>query len=472
MDSECTHSVGSDITDSQIDSGITDGNSDSESKSEAMDIDDGYQNDRVDNTPLDSECAQTENHPADAEHDDAGQVAAVSSSNTQDEAAGNRFPFFSGLVDRFSWFVNRRSSEKRNEATCEENASNATGTTTSTESVQQAESPPSPTAPTVIAADRATQTSMSDDDFHRGNGNSFADFLHKLIGRTQHINREAVDTAEKACQTDEELSQEEFQCITDENDAARVTVHSASKIINFTKSSVTNKNVMDKVLQKHQEPLIVKEVIINGKYCLCDIPVTIGMFRNLVVLNLRDNAIARLPWTMALLEKLKTLDLSYNLLQRLPRVIGSISSLRHLNLEANQLQYLPTELVQLKNLESINVLKNKRLKSPPVAACNKGVEALFLELGKRSERNNLWQNLSAKMNNPLKVQSLEELCTEAVISHKVEFLVWPTIPPSVKVYLSGMAEDDAIKVDVAKCSSCQKFYSCKEMFDNHSCGKK
>ncbi|MCB9690089.1 MAG: hypothetical protein H6738_24635 [Alphaproteobacteria bacterium] len=80
--------------------------------------------------------------------------------------------------------------------------------------------------------------------------------------------------------------------------------------------------------------------------------------RDLVVLSLKDNALATLPRELALLESLEELLLTRNALTEVPAVIRELQALTELALDHNAIEVLPDWLADLPALRWVSVTGN------------------------------------------------------------------------------------------------------------------
>jgi hypothetical protein len=88
-----------------------------------------------------------------------------------------------------------------------------------------------------------------------------------------------------------------------------------------------------------------------------------ALIPNVTTLYLSDNALTELPAAVASLTKLTYLNLDRNQLAALPPEIGSLTGLAYLRLNGNKLTALPESLGQLKNLKRL-YLKGNPLPDP------------------------------------------------------------------------------------------------------------
>jgi Leucine-rich repeat (LRR) protein len=124
-----------------------------------------------------------------------------------------------------------------------------------------------------------------------------------------------------------------------------------------------------------------------------ELPSTIGQFKNLRKLTIRNTQVKVLPESIGDLEQLKELHLYKNKLTVLPKSISNLVHLQVLDVSSNALKELPEDIGQLKKLEELFAHKNELTQIPLSVAKisnlrgitvgkNMGLEQLPLELGK------------------------------------------------------------------------------------------
>ena len=103
------------------------------------------------------------------------------------------------------------------------------------------------------------------------------------------------------------------------------------------------------------------------------------------------------------------------------------------------------------------------------------MKEIFEIIRKRQGRSDLWANSTPwvgcedGVTYGTTAQTLHELAVMSILSHKVNFLFFDTVPPKLKTMLTERSEEYQNRIKVAKCSKCKYFYSSKEMFENHIC---
>lgn len=124
------------------------------------------------------------------------------------------------------------------------------------------------------------------------------------------------------------------------------------------------------------------------------LPVEIGSFVFLEILEISDNNLKSIPPQIGNLTALETLNLGGNKIKTLPSEIGDLTNLRKLYLYDNKLSSLPLEVGNLANLEILDLRFNSLTKLP--ASIGNFVNLQFLYLGgnkiPQNERQNI-QNL-------------------------------------------------------------------------------
>ncbi len=236
---------------------------------------------------------------------------------------------------------------------------------------------------------------------------------------------------------------------------------------------------LGETLLRHDNPPGLHELTVRSKPRLETLPVVIGRFENLVTLTLSNNSLKDLPWSMLYLKNLQKLDLSRNQFQHIPRIIGYLVALRELNMTRNCLLTIPNEILKLEKLEKLDLSENKNLKgftSGPFKN-KKEVDSVFQIVRQRRLRSDLWcesrpwagHDVSGGIPRQKSFVTLHELAVTSILTHHVDFLVFETVPPRIKTFLTEKAEEHRSRIRVAKCSSCKHFYSSKEMFENHVC---
>lgn len=254
-----------------------------------------------------------------------------------------------------------------------------------------------------------------------------------------------------------------------------ITFNSSSKKLDFTSQHVLNDELFYKALSMHENPTALQDFTLKNKRKITAIPVTIGHFDNLALLNLSNNGLSDLPWSVLYLCKLEMLDLSQNCFQHIPRIIGYLKELQELSFRQNFLRAIPNELLKLKKLQKLDITENNTLKGITAEQPNKGVKTIFEILRKRQDRNDLWASSTPWIGYKEGVTygsstlTLHEIAILSILSHKVNFLLFDNVPPKLKTMLTERAEEYRNRIKVGKCSKCKYFYSSKEMFENHMC---
>lgn len=238
---------------------------------------------------------------------------------------------------------------------------------------------------------------------------------------------------------------------------------------------VTSDDQLHSVLYKCSQPDIVDSLTVCNTN-ITKVPTAIGRFENLENLVLKNNHIINITWAIVYLKNLKSLDLSYNLLTEIPRVIGHLTKLEVLKLQGNHLRRLPLELLNLELLRELDVSKNYKLFRPFEAPLASDKNAIFTMLRRRLTRNDLWEKCTPwvdeenqMLNKKHRVLSLHERCVQCIIQYKLDFLSPRYVPPVVKNNLVKVEEEYKSSLALAKCSNCKKYFSTKEIYDNHLC---
>ncbi len=251
--------------------------------------------------------------------------------------------------------------------------------------------------------------------------------------------------------------------------------HNITKL-DLSKFNIENSEILYDVLNRIDKPLDVKILKLSGQDGVKEVPWIVGRFANLDELDLSDNYIEEIPWAIVYLKKLKVLDLSHNMLTQIPKTIGYLSQLHTLNVKGNHITHLPSQLQNLDKLKELNLSLNKRMISPPLEICEKGVDAIFQHMQKRSNRRDEWEFTTPWIGGKSRicetsVKSLHEICVYSVMSHKVDYIAAMFVPPRIKAHLTEEAEAFYNAIHLAKCNVCGGFFSCKATFDSHDCAK-
>lgn len=100
-----------------------------------------------------------------------------------------------------------------------------------------------------------------------------------------------------------------------------------------------------------------------------ELPLEIGLFRNLGIVELHGIGLEQLGEGIQYLNNLRSLSTKNNRVEYLPESIGQLKKLRSLNLHDNLLKKLPDALQNLKELELLQLSKNPNLKDFPSWLC-------------------------------------------------------------------------------------------------------
>ena len=300
--------------------------------------------------------------------------------------------------------------------------------------------------------------------------------LRRFFGRNRrtslrHRTENTHDADIKEDTADSVEENDEFVAV----DSIEIKYKSSNKKLDLTSQHVINDDLFYKALSMHENPTILQEFTLKYKTKVLSIPVIIGQFDNLVILNLSNNGLADLPWSMLYLGKLEKLDLSRNFFEHIPRIIGYLRELRILDFRKNCLLTIPNDLLKLQKLHTLDLAENPKLRGITPEHIKKGVKEIFEIIRKRQGRSDLWANSTPWVGRADGVtsgntaQTLHELAVMSILSHKVNFLFFDTVPPKLKTMLTERSEEYQNRIKVAKCSKCKYFYSSKEMFENHIC---
>ncbi len=306
-------------------------------------------------------------------------------------------------------------------------------------------------------------------------------FLSRLIRsrrrraaeNTENANDPVVteEPEEKVEETDVPAAKQE----TAEVQKTEIKYNTSCKKLDLTGYVMLDHDMLYEALSMHKEPSTLQELTIKNKPKILSLPILIGRFENLVSLSLENNGLNDLPWSMLYLTSLEKLDLSRNKFQHIPKIVGYLVELRELNFRNNSLVTLPTELLKLVKLKKLDLTDNDKLKGFTKEECKKGVKTIFEIIKKRQNRTDVWANskpwigFDSDTPNWFSVPTLHEIAVTSILAHKVNFLMFNSVPPVLKSFLSERAQEYNSRIQVAKCSNCKHFYSSKEMFDNHMC---
>lgn len=113
---------------------------------------------------------------------------------------------------------------------------------------------------------------------------------------------------------------------------------------------------------------------------LAHLPESINKLKNLRILKLNENKLKNMPSAVSELSKLQELYLSSNKFSKVPVSICALPKLRVLSLSGNNISVLPKDFCNLqKSLHTLEIDVDK-LKSPPAAVVEEGVEAIMRHL--------------------------------------------------------------------------------------------
>ncbi len=111
--------------------------------------------------------------------------------------------------------------------------------------------------------------------------------------------------------------------------------------------------------------------IIGNKTKEGTIPKEIALFKNLEILQAKNEYLKDLPETLFSLVKLQNLDLSHNKLEQIDDKIAKLKNLKILDISNNNLNNLPDSLCNLNEIERLNVDYNQLKKLPPLESLSK-----------------------------------------------------------------------------------------------------
>lgn len=109
---------------------------------------------------------------------------------------------------------------------------------------------------------------------------------------------------------------------------------------------------------------------------------SIGIYRHLTSLFLRNNNLTDLQEAVCNLTALTNLDVSYNHLTSLPPQLENLQRLKRLNLYSNRLNELPLEMGRLWRLSNLSVEGNP-ITSPPLSTLQQGTQEIIAYLRDR-----------------------------------------------------------------------------------------
>ena len=188
-------------------------------------------------------------------------------------------------------------------------------------------------------------------------------FLRRFFGinRRTSLRRRTDNTHDADIKDDTPNSFEENDEVVD-IDSIEIKYNSSSKKLDLISQYVISDDLLYKALSMHENPTILQEFTLRNKRKVLSIPVIIGQFDNLVILNLSNNGLTDLPWSMLYLGKLEKLDLSRNFFEHIPRIIGYLRELRNLNFRKNCLRTIPNDLLKLEKLQTLDLAENSKLR--------------------------------------------------------------------------------------------------------------
>jgi hypothetical protein len=231
-----------------------------------------------------------------------------------------------------------------------------------------------------------------------------------------------------------------------------------------------------KLLSSHPNPKAVKTFSLTQHAALEAIPLVIGAFENVTVLNMSSNGLTDLPLSLVYLRQLKVLNLSDNKFRSLPPITCHLVSMEILLLADNHLETLPTALLHLTKLRTLDVSGNTSLIAPPLRACLNGVSDVMKHLEKRLGRQNVWRDSKryytedgASCRRIFEMKSLLELSVAAVLLFKVDYLTMQRVPPILKRHLNEETNAAMSAIKVCKCNRCSRFFSNQANFEAHDC---
>ncbi|MFA6118882.1 MAG: leucine-rich repeat domain-containing protein [Parachlamydiales bacterium] len=131
-------------------------------------------------------------------------------------------------------------------------------------------------------------------------------------------------------------------------------------------------------------------------YVMTELPPEIGLFTNLIHLDVSSNGLTALPSEMLKLTNLVSLNLAINRLTTLPLEIYKLTNLKCLNVSRNRLKILPREIGLLTKLEMLDFSINQ-LKTLPTEIC------LLTKLKALYFANNQLTNLSSEIRELIKL---------------------------------------------------------------------
>ncbi|MFK7799333.1 MAG: leucine-rich repeat domain-containing protein [Aureispira sp.] len=112
-----------------------------------------------------------------------------------------------------------------------------------------------------------------------------------------------------------------------------------------------------------EQPDSVYSLELNDRK-LVELPSTIGQFKNLRKLTIRNTQLQSLPASVGNLEQLEELNLYKNKLTVLPNTLSNLVQLRVLDVSSNALKELPENIGQLTKLEELYAHKNELTQIP------------------------------------------------------------------------------------------------------------
>lgn len=136
------------------------------------------------------------------------------------------------------------------------------------------------------------------------------------------------------------------------------------------------KNIADEFVKLSKIQLAILEIRDNE---ITEIPVEIGLLKNLRRLEFQGNEIMKLPEEIGSLTNLTRLWLYDNKLTSVPAELGQLTNLTELDLSGNQLTTVPAELGRLTNLTALRLSRNRLMSVPAELGKLTKLKKLFLD---------------------------------------------------------------------------------------------
>ncbi|XP_003382637.1 PREDICTED: plant intracellular Ras-group-related LRR protein 5-like [Amphimedon queenslandica] len=188
-----------------------------------------------------------------------------------------------------------------------------------------------------------------------------------------------------------------------------------------------------------------------------------------------------LPTTISVLCNLIVLDVTGNKIKELPDSIGSLKQLKELYIMSNCIETLSKHILDLTELERLEAGNNPKLSWPPPSICKKGLETIreymveSLE-SQHSDRKNVLSGSKAYCNSLFyehgKVPSLHHIVLEFLMRQtEVNGLLKEdtVLPHVMKKQIHFANEFGKPVVQLLKCSKCRMYCTSEETFDAHVC---